>query len=106
MTEAELIQSTLDVLAPALPNGARMIVFGSRARGDARHDSDIDVLVIENEVVDRSAEVVRLSTLLGSRLIPADVVVMAAEQFENQCQVPNTLAWRALREGHEYELAH
>lgn len=92
-------------LAGRLPSGSRMIVFGSQARGDAWPDSDLDLLVIEPEVSDRFAEMVRLSTLLGQRLIPADVVVMSAEAFERQKAVANTLAWRAAREGKEHKLA-
>ena len=68
-------------------------------------DSDLDLLVIEPEVADRFAEIARLSTLLGQRLIPADVVVMSAEAFERQRYVTNTLAWRAAREGQIHELA-
>lgn len=67
-------------LAGTLPNGSRMIVFGSQARGDARPDSEVDLLAIEPEVADRHAVMARLSTLLGQRLIPADVVVMSATE--------------------------
>lgn len=83
-----------------------MIVFGSQTRGDAQSDSDLDLLVIEPAVSDRLAEMVRLSTLLGRNLIPADVVVLSSEHFEHQSAVPNTLAWRAKREGREYVLVH
>ncbi len=92
-------------LAGSLPKGSRMIVFGSQARGDARPDSDLDLLVIEPEVADRFAEIARLSTLLGQRLIPADVVVMSAEAFERQKRVVNTLAWRADLEGQIHDFA-
>jgi hypothetical protein len=61
-------------------------------------------LVIEPEVTDRFAEMTRLSTLLGQRLIPADVVVRSAATFERQKAVVNTLAWRAAREGRVHEL--
>jgi predicted nucleotidyltransferase len=100
-----LIQKTLSCLVPALPQGSRVAVFGSQARGNARPDSDIDVLVVEPDVVDRYREMARLSALLGRNLIPADVVVMSAQSFEVQKQVTNTLAWRVVREGHWHDLA-
>jgi predicted nucleotidyltransferase len=100
----EWIDQARICLAESLPKGSRMIVFGSQARGDARPDSDLDLLVIEPEVADRFAEIARLSTLLGQRLIPADVVVMSAEAFERQKRVVNTLAWRADLEGQVHEL--
>jgi predicted nucleotidyltransferase len=100
-----LIGDALACLISEVPPGTRLIVFGSQARDDARQDSDIDLLVIEPEVDDRFEEMARLSTLLGRRLIPADVIVMSAEAFEVQKEVINTLAWRAAREGQIHELA-
>jgi uncharacterized protein len=98
-----LIQDALICLEPEVPAGSRLIVFGSRARGDAREGSDLDLLVIEPEVTDRYGEMARLSALLGRRLIPADVVVMSAAAFEREKTVVNTLAWRAAQEGQSYD---
>lgn len=105
-TAPAAVRLALDHLAPELPDGARVIVFGSHASGTARADSDIDLLVIEPAVKDRAAETIRLSTLLGRQLIPADVVVMSSEMFGRQREIPNTLAWRVTRQGVEYEYAH
>lgn len=105
-TAPAAVRLALDHLAPELPDGARVIVFGSHANGTARADSDIDLLVIEPAVGDRAAETVRLSTLLGRQLIPADVVVMSGEMFGRQSKITNTHAWRVARQGVEYEFPH
>jgi len=99
-----LVSSALDWLTNAVPSGTQIIVFGSHARHQAKPDSDLDLLVIEPEVTDRMAEMVRLSDLLGRHLIPADVVVMSRSVFEHQRTVPNTLAFRAAQEGESHEI--
>jgi predicted nucleotidyltransferase len=99
------ITEAASCLSGELPVGSRMIVFGSQARGDAKPDSDLDLLVIEPTVANRFAEMARLSTLLGQRLIPADVVILSVEAFERQKSITNTLAWHAAREGSIHEFA-
>ena len=41
----------------------RVVLFGSRARGDAREDSDYDVAVFLNDLTDRWPELDRLADL-------------------------------------------
>jgi uncharacterized protein len=41
-----------------------MVLFGSRARGDASHDSDYDIAIFLNDFADRRQEVRRLVPLV------------------------------------------
>jgi len=52
MTEENLIEEAGRRLTAAAPN-ADIILFGSRARGEARPDSDLDLLVIEPDFARR-----------------------------------------------------
>ena len=62
-TQAIIHQAVVRLAADPLPQ--RIILFGSQARGDADAGSDIDLLVIETEVPNRAAEMVRLRRLLS-----------------------------------------
>jgi uncharacterized protein len=95
----EMIERAGRVLIAAAPAPARVILFGSHARGDADEGSDFDFLVIEPEAKDRLAEAVRLGRALGDFGAPVDVVVMDAALAERRSKVRGTMVDRALREG-------
>ncbi len=78
---------------------AKVILFGSRARGDQDDRSDFDFLVIEREVDDRFGEMARLSTLLGRLLIPADVVVASEAHVRKWESVKGTMIHEAMSQG-------
>ena len=46
----------------------RVVLFGSRARGDAREDSDYDVAVLLRDMSDRFAEMDRLADITSAIL--------------------------------------
>jgi uncharacterized protein len=86
-------------LAAAARSPARVVLFGSRARGDARADSDLDFLVIEKELGSKLDEMVRLRDALPPLGVPVDVVVVSEDEVARRERVPSTLVRRALREG-------
>lgn len=59
----------------------RAVLFGSRARGDARPDSDYDVAVFLKAMPDRWIEFDRLA-VLGTRLIEETGLVVHAMPFQ------------------------
>ncbi len=102
MVTRETIEEAARLLLAAAP-GSKVILFGSHARGDAREDSDVDFLVVEPQVKDTWAEMVRLAGVLRPLLLPVDVLVVSAERFDYWRDTPNTVMYRAVREGKVYE---
>jgi predicted nucleotidyltransferase len=98
-TNLPLIERAGPVLAEAASSPARVILFGSGARGDADPGSDLDFLVIEREMDDRVAEAVRLRRALGDIGVPVDVIVLDEALAERRGKVPGTMVYNALRDG-------
>jgi uncharacterized protein len=97
ITETDIDMAVRRLAEAADPT--QILVFGSHARGDAHEDSDLDLLVIEQVVEDRAAEMVRLRRALRPLRIPVDVLVHSAADVERWGQQPGSALYSALREG-------
>jgi predicted nucleotidyltransferase len=95
----EMIERAGRALIGAASAPAKVILFGSHARGDADEGSDLDFLVIEREVEDRIAEEVKLRGALRGFGAPVDVIVMDEALAQRRAKVRGTMVDRALREG-------
>lgn len=98
MIEETVIEEACRRITQAAPL-ARVILFGSHARGEAGVDSDLDLLVIEPEVKDGGGEAVRLMRELRDLRVPAEVIVVSDRYVEDWREVRGSLVHAALSEG-------
>ncbi len=98
VVDKPLIEEAGRRLASAAP-GARVILFGSHARGEADPHSDVDFLVIEPHVDDEAGESVRLRRALRGLRLPTDIIVVGSRYAEDWANVRGSLVHAALSQG-------
>jgi predicted nucleotidyltransferase len=99
MIAQEVIEAAGRTLAAVADDPVKIVLFGSRARGDAGTDSDFDFLVIERDPRNRHAEMVRLGRALRPLGMPFDVIVVSERYTEDWGSVEGTMVHAALTEG-------
>ena len=77
----------------------RIILFGSRARGNARGDSDIDFLLVMANGTHRRRTAVKAYQILGTQGIAKDIVVVTEEDVEKFGSLPGSALAPAIAEG-------
>ncbi len=74
----ELYQEELD----------KIILFGSRARGDYRHDSDVDILIVLKNDFNYSQEIEKTSDLIAQLSLNYDMAI--SRSFTNSFDYRNS----------------
>jgi len=77
----------------------QVILFGSRARGDAQPDSDYDLLVIEESAAPRYRRAAKYRRALFGLLPSKDILVWTPDEAAEWADVPQALVTTAIREG-------
>jgi len=78
----------------------RIIMFGSRARGEEDPDSDLDLLVVMPVAGPKREARIRIGLALHAYAIPIDVLAATPDEVARLGGVPGSLVYPAVREGH------
>ncbi len=78
---------------------AKVILFGSHARGEAGPDSDVDLLVVMDCKGPKREKQLAIRLALHEFPIAKDIVVTTPEEFAWRKEIPGTIERPAEREG-------
>ena len=94
----EITQRIVEAIHPVC-----VVLFGSRARGDARPDSDVDLLVVDERPFgddhDRFEELGRLFRALRGLLVAKDVLLFSRDEIERWRHSDYHVIGTAMKEG-------
>jgi uncharacterized protein len=78
----------------------RIFLFGSRARGDAKPDSDFDLLIVVSTATEPNYRLAQKAYgAAGDYSFSLDLLVMPREEFERRSRALASLPATVLREG-------
>lgn len=83
----------------AVSDPEQIILFGSRARGDFGSDSDVDLLIIKDNIESTHVETSRIYRALSEMPVPVDIVVVRPSYVAKYKDIVGTIIRPALREG-------
>jgi predicted nucleotidyltransferase len=91
----DIVRRIVDAFDPL-----QIILFGSRARGvDIKWDSDVDLLVVLEEVESKRQTAAAMLDLLADLTVPVDIVVTTPEEIARRGNALGSVLRPALREG-------
>ena len=96
-SEADIIVMVDRIIGRFQPS--RVVLFGSRSRGDANERSDVDLLVVMSNVPDKRRAAIEIRRSLGDLPVSKDIVVTTPDEIASRGHVVGTVLHAALREG-------
>lgn len=95
----DMIKNTVQTCLP----GSRVVLFGSRARGQSDRYSDYDLLIITPTTF-TAQEKVNWSTRLDRAIVstirvPVDILLNSEEEIRQKQQLPGNIIRSVIREG-------
>ncbi len=105
MTDSALLR-IIEVIVRTLDPDT-IILFGSRARGDAREDSDFDICFLKDGITQRRPLARKLYRALYGVGVPVELIVEASDIFSKNKDNPHLIYRDIARDGKIiYEKSH
>ncbi|MDD5482569.1 MAG: nucleotidyltransferase domain-containing protein [Kiritimatiellae bacterium] len=98
MIAAKNIQEVRNIIIDA-EEPEKIIIFGSCARGDDKHGSDLDILVIKQTELPSPQRSRKLRKLLSNQPFPKDILVLTPEEFNRWADISFSFNSTVKREG-------
>lgn len=90
----QIIDKILQVTTPD-----KIILFGSQARGDAKNDSDYDILIIKDTIEDQRTTLRKLYRQMIGLEVGVDIILKTSKDVEKSKQMFISATKEALNEG-------
>jgi len=98
MSSDPVVERVVKVIAEAV-HPQKIILFGSRAKGTARPDSDLDLVVIYAGEKSKRQVKLDIHRWMEPLSVPIDLFVLSPEEMLRQRHVANTLAREVAERG-------
>ncbi len=99
MLTEPIIRQAAERIAAVAHSPLKVIVFGSYARGEARNDSDLDLMIVEEEIPDLAKEYNRIRDALGHIETGVDLLIYSRSEFERRANWSSSPVFDAVRHG-------
>jgi predicted nucleotidyltransferase len=75
----------------------KIFLFGSYATGQAKEDSDIDLLIIKDTIEPRHKRSIEMQRLLKGSKLPVDILVYTNDEFEREKSIDYSFVNSAIK---------
>ena len=99
MLTEHVIRQAAEKIAAVAHSPIKVIVFGSYARGQARNDSDLDLMIVEDEIPDLAKEYNCIRDALGHIETGVDLLIYSLREFERRANWSSSPVFDAVRPG-------
>jgi predicted nucleotidyltransferase len=100
--EADMVltkQSLIQVILGAFPEAEKILLFGSRAKGEARDDSDFDILVVTATTLRPAQRGAKLRLAMRCFDASFDLLVVTPVELKELSTMKSTAVYSALTTG-------